>query len=82
MQENAASMFSAWSSDNLIRITPKTGNFHIDLLEIFNLAGQIVFSTGNLDLPATIEQENLTMGLYILRIKTQKGLFTQKLLVR
>jgi hypothetical protein len=82
IKENAASIFSAWSNDNLIMITPKTGNSHIDLLEIYNLAGQIVFSAGNLDLPATIEQENLSMGLYIMKIKTQKGLFTQKLFVR
>jgi hypothetical protein len=82
MDEHAGPVFVTWNSGSVIHVAPKTGDMHADQLEIYSLAGQLVFSTGDLDLPATIQPEHLTMGLYILRINTEEGIYTQKLMVR
>ena len=82
MEEHAETIFSAWYMDKMVSISPKTGNRHVDQVEIYNLSGQLVYFSGNLDLPATILQDNLSDGLYILRIKTKDGVFTQKFLAR
>ena len=82
MDEQAESAFNIWNTGNVIRITPKAGNDQIDRLDIYSITGQLIYSTMNLELPATIQQENLVNGLYILKIKTNKGVYAQKLLVR
>lgn len=82
IDEPATTIFSVWNSTNKINISPKTTIRHIDRIEIFNLAGQLEYSVSNLDLPAAIQQENLTRGLYILRITSREGSFMQKLLIR
>ena len=82
MNELPGALFTIWSDGQAIHLMPKTGYIHADRVEIYSLAGQLMFSTGGLDLPATIPSEHLTMGLYILRIKTQEGIYTRKLLVR
>ena len=82
MEEHAGTIFSVWNTGNMIQITPKTGIRHIELLEIFSLTGQLVLSSGNVELPATIQHNHLANGLYILRIKTNEGVYTQKLLVK
>ena len=81
-EEHSETAFCAWSADHVIHITAKTGNGQADELEIYNLTGQLEFSTGNLVLPATIHQDNLTNGLHIMKITTRDGIYTQKLLVR
>lgn len=82
VEERTSSVFTIWNNNNIIHITPKTGIMHAGKLEIFSITGQLVFSTGGIDLPATIQPEAVTRGLYILRISTQVGAYTQKLLVR
>jgi hypothetical protein len=82
LAEGTESVFSIWNNGSTVHITPKTGNMHADQIELYNLTGRHVFSTSNLDLPVTIQPDHLTMGLYILRITTQEGIYTRKLLVR
>jgi hypothetical protein len=82
MGEQSATLFSAWSNGNQITITPKTGEMQIDQLEIYNMTGQLVFSTDRLNLPATISLHPLTRGLYILKMKSTEGYHMHKLLVR
>ena len=71
-----------WNTGHTIHISATTGILHIDQLDIMNLAGQCVFSTGNLNLPATIQQDNLSNGLYLLKIKTKEGVLVQKVVIR
>jgi hypothetical protein len=47
-----------------------------------NLTGRMVFSTEDLVLPATIQPDHLSDGLYILKLYTRDGIYAQKLLVR
>jgi hypothetical protein len=82
MEDHTGSAFTIWNNGQVIHITPKTGNIHADQVEIFSLTGQLVYSTGGLDLPATIQPGHLNMGLYILKIETQEGTYTRKLIVR
>ena len=82
MEEPYGSIFTVWNTGNVIHITPKTGNYHVDLLEIFNITGQLVHASANIDLPATIRTDNLSNGMYFLRIKTTTGGYTHKLIVR
>jgi len=82
MKEHSESAFTIWNSGNVIRITPKTGIGHIDQLWIYSITGQLIYSTMNPELPATIQLENLVNGLYILKIKTSGGVWTKKLIVR
>ena len=82
MEEHAGTIFSVWNTGNMIKITPKTGSRHVEQLEIYNLTGQLILTAGNMELPVTIQHDHLSNGLYILRIKTNEGIYTQKLLVR
>lgn len=81
-EERTSSVFSIWNNNNIIHINPKTGIMHADKLEIFSITGQRVFSNGGMDLPATIQPETMTRGLYILRITAQEGIYTQKVYVK
>jgi len=74
--------FYAWSNGHEITVANKSGILHAGKFEIYNMTGQLVFSTGNLDLPATIQQDHLPIGLYIIKLNTREGVYTQKLLVR
>jgi len=74
--------FFTWNTGHTIHISAKTGVHTIDHMDLFNLTGQCVLSTGNLNLPATIHQDNLCDGLYILKMTTREGIFTQKIVIR
>ncbi len=82
IQEHAGLPFSIWSSANIFHIDQANSATKIDQVEIFNMTGQLVYSNGNVELPASIRQDDLPIGLYILRLKTNEGVYTQKLLVR
>jgi hypothetical protein len=81
MKEHGETAFRVWNTGDVISILSKTGSRQIDQLEIYSLTGQIVFSTDTLDLPANVHHDQLAPGLYIVKIKTQNGIYTQKLLV-
>lgn len=82
LMEHAQSKITAWADGNEIHLSSVTGNAHIVQIEVFNLTGRPVVSASNFDLPATIPAGNLTTGLHIMRIKTDDGVYTQKLLIQ
>jgi len=82
INEYSTNNLFVWSTGHTIYISAKTGILHIDQLDIMNMTGQCVISSANLNLPATIQQDNLSNGLYILKIKTRDGICVQKVLVR
>ncbi|MCX6306464.1 MAG: T9SS type A sorting domain-containing protein [Bacteroidetes bacterium] len=82
MEEHDGTVFTVWSNGNTIHISPITGSFHADRVDIYNLSGQLVSSAANLELPGIVQQDNLTAGLYIIQIITTKGTYTRKLMVR
>ena len=82
LAEHPGPALRSWIDGRLIHITSSAGISQVDKLEIYNLTGQTEFLTVNLTLPATIPGENLTPGLYIMKLTTPGGVYTQKLLVR
>jgi len=49
-------------------------------IEILNPHGQIIMTTNNKDNKATINLENLSNGVYFLRVKTNKEVITKKII--
>ncbi|MFZ4520291.1 MAG: T9SS type A sorting domain-containing protein [Bacteroidales bacterium] len=82
VDEHSGAVFTAWSNGNTIYISAITGSLHADQVEVYNLAGQLISSTANLELPGALQQNNLSRGLYILRITTTDGTYTHKLMVK
>jgi hypothetical protein len=80
--EHEGTSLRVWNSEGRIHIEPKNGALQIDQLDIFNLMGQNVYSTSKLSLPATIQPNYLSTGLYILKVKSQDEIWVQKLMVK
>jgi hypothetical protein len=80
--EHAETPFQTWIFENQIHIIPKSGTSLVEQLEIFTVTGQLLWATGNVELPVIIQTRPLSIGLYILRIRTNEGIFSQKLYVR
>jgi hypothetical protein len=82
VNEHEADAITAWNSENAIRLISNSENCRVIRLDILNMKGQLVYSAENLELPATIQQDNLTNGLFILKIQTTAGVYIKKLLVK
>ena len=80
--QNNNNGFLVWNNGKTFHISSKTGRSSVDQVQIYNLVGQNVASFGFMDLPATLIQENLINGVYIIRIKAGDEYSTQKLVVK
>jgi hypothetical protein len=82
IEEQPVTIFSVWNADHKIYISAKTGENYIDQWELYSLTGQLMLSGANLILPSTIAYNHLNTGLYFLRLKTNEGIYTHKLMVK
>jgi hypothetical protein len=82
IREHAGNGFLAWSSGSVIHVDARAQGLNIEQLEIYNLTGRIVCTINNPLLPVVIPQTNMPTGLYLIKVKTREGVYTQKLLVK
>jgi len=60
--------------------TIHTGNAQVEAIEVFNLLGKKVFVPTTINTKTTIHSSNLSSGIYLAKIKTDKGQTTIKLI--
>ena len=60
--------------------TIHTGNAQVEAIEVFNLLGKKVFVPTTINNKTTIHSSNLSSGIYLAKIKTDKGQTTIKLI--
>ena len=60
--------------------TIHTGNAQVEAIEVFNLLGKKVFVPTTINTKTTIDSSNLSSGIYLAKIKTDKGQTTIKLI--
>ncbi len=69
------SVFPNPSADNITIIIPQKA-----IIEILNIEGQIIETIKNDEIKTTIDLKNLSCGVYIIRVITDKGIATRKLI--
>ena len=73
--------FSVWISGHSVHVVCANGNMLIEQCELFNSMGQLISTIGRMETPAEFVIQDNLQGLYILRITTQEGSFTKKILI-
>ncbi len=73
---NKISIYPNPSSDYIMALTNGNGT-----LEIFDIAGKLVTSSNLTKASQVVDIRNLNKGIYIVKVNTDKNIFTQKLIV-
>jgi hypothetical protein len=81
LEDHLNNPFRVWMSDNQLNIASKGNNHIINNLEVFNLAGQKIFQTSRISIPFRTILNVPASGLYILRLTTTDGVYSQKLFI-
>jgi lysyl endopeptidase len=63
-------------------ITISHNNIRIENLEITSILGQHIYSNNSIQNDLMIDVSNLSKGIYILKLNTEKGLITEQLLIK
>ncbi|MEI7898327.1 MAG: T9SS type A sorting domain-containing protein [bacterium] len=81
IEDHITSPFRVWMFDNRLNISARGNASAIDHLEVFNLSGQKISQTSQISVPSSTILDVPTRGLYILRIYTMDGVYSQKLFI-
>jgi len=75
-------IFSAWIADHELYISSENNFNDINSIELYNISGQLVFSSGKMQIPGNIQLNNALNGIYLLRILYKDNVYLQKVIIR
>ena len=79
LKESSAPDFRVWCSGDACHVVSDGGSSAIREIALCNLTGQPVFQAAECVMPYKFAVHSEWSGLYILRVKTDEGIFTRKL---
>jgi hypothetical protein len=82
MAESLALPLSIWVADHILYIRTTGQPVSVQRIDLFNCAGQRLYSESEPVLPAAIQLNESFSGLFILRLSTNDGAYSKKLIIQ
>jgi hypothetical protein len=80
--ENQAAPLNIWIADHILYIHSTSQQASVRQIDLYNPAGQRLFSEQEPVVPAVIKLNESFYGLYIVRISTNNGIYTKKIIIQ